>query len=488
MLKIVQFSKYIRMDLFFLYLVSFWLIFLFLFNPHYIELTGTLESWFPYKGLIAYKDFAAYHFPLGRLILLPFYILAGWNLEVSPFLGLFFGLGSLVIIYLFGKKFLSQKGSSLSMLFFGILFWYLATGILFFHEILIGFLLALIILLLFSSIKKVGPVKLFTLGFLISLTELSGQIASITLLTLILIILLVIAKTKNSKMLIYFSIGLIIPWILTLFYYWKNHALEEFLYYNINYYLDYRRYEKDSLDKLPFRDLAIFFTPLIFLAYLVIINFIKKRKLSIQILLIFSLSLSTIPFIVFSIYHPHHLNYALPILALSLGFSYDYFSKLQNFAGRAIIIVVVFVLIASSSVIVPWHFERIIFPRNLRIQNDVYFDSKDPMKSAISWVKENTQKDSTLLVIGDALFYFKADKLPINRPSKGIPYAWSPFEKVKEELYPLADFWVVDRQFLKNLILTYKRPDMVDFVNQTLKECFKNSSTFDNWEIWERLC
>ncbi len=120
-------------DKIFLYLTSSWLLLLFLLMPHYIEITGVLETWFPYKGLIPYKEFAAYHFPLGRWILLPLHLVSNWNLELDPFVGLAFGIGTLILIYKFGRRSLSPLGTSISLLFFSLFFWFAATGILFFH-------------------------------------------------------------------------------------------------------------------------------------------------------------------------------------------------------------------------------------------------------------------------------------------------------------------------------------------------------------------
>lgn len=490
----MNFIKYLRFDQLSLYLTSTWLLFLFLFNPHFVELTGTLETWFPYKGLIYYKDFAAYHFPLGRLILLPFHLLTNWNLEIGPFLGLISGIGSLTIIYLFGKKYLSKIGTSLALFFFTIFFWYVATGILFFHEILIGLILAAILLLLFDLIedKKISTVKLFILGILIALAQLSGQIATITLLTITIIQLIKILST-NKKVILYknlgfFLLGIVTPILFVSLYFIANNAFGEFFYYNITYYLQYAGYEKGSLFNLPLKDLAAYYIPLIVMLALIANQYLRGRRIALNNWIILILSLSTIPFILFSVYHPHHLSFSLPILAICLGMAYD-LSLTQGFGKTVFFLGTIYLIYVLTSNIIPWHFQRFIFPPTIKIFNDIYPDSKDPMKGAIDWLRLNTQANTKILVVGDALFYLRADRLPNNRPSKGIPYAWNPLDKIKEEIKNnLSDFWIIDRQFLAKLILNHNRPDMVEFVDQTLRECFIKVTSFKNWEIWQRVC
>lgn len=488
----MNFTKYLRLKFLSLYLACTWFLFLFLFNPHYVELTGTLETWFPYKGLIYYRDFAAFHFPLGRLILLPFHLLTNWNLEIGPFLGLVSGSCSLVIIYLFGKKYLSSTGTSLALFFFAAFFWYAATGILFFHEILIGLLLSAILLLLFDSIgSKVTPkFKLFSLGILIALAELSGQVATITLTVIIIIQLsniLFHAKKFFSQSLFFFLLGIIIPPLLLSFYFIINNAFGEFFYYNITYYLQYAGYKKDSLTTLPIKDLLAYFSPLIMMAVLTVAQYLNKKGVGLHNLILLILSLSTIPFILFSIYHPHHLNYALPILAICLGKAYDLsltssFGKLIFFFGSIYLIYTLF------SNIIPWHTQRIIFPPSLRIYNDIYPDSQDPMKEAIDWVKLNTPSDTKILVVGDALFYLRSNRLPSARPSKSIPWGWEPAIIKSEIEANKPDYWMVDQEFTKRLIVDYKREDMVDFLESELDSCYNKKIVYKNWEIWEKIC
>src|SRR3972149_10209057 len=119
------------------------LIILFIFIPHTVELTEVIDTWFPYKGLVMYKDFPITHTPLGRFLIVPLHLLSNWNLEVDPFLGLAIGILSLYVLYIFGKRFLSKRGTQISLIFFTIFYWYYATSIMYFHEMFIGLTLAI---------------------------------------------------------------------------------------------------------------------------------------------------------------------------------------------------------------------------------------------------------------------------------------------------------------------------------------------------------
>ena len=486
----MRLTKYIKLELLVLLASSLWLIILFLFNPHFIELTVTLETWFPYKGLIYYKDFAAFHFPLGRLILYPIHLLTNWNLELDPLIGLFLGLINLALIYTFTKKILSSIGISFCLIFFSLFFWYAATGILYFHEILIGVELTILSLNILRQIfykHTSKPINLF-IGFLIALTLLTGQIAAITLVVIFLsqvLINIFLKKTFINNLLL--ILGSLLPIITASLYFYLNGALWHFIEYNITYYILYAGYQKDTLDKLP-KELLIYYLP----TFLYIITFpiciIKKVKLGLQDYFLLTLSLSTVPFILFSLYHPHHLNYALPIQALCLGFAYNLLTKFKNSGKIFLLIIIITITYFSKTIILDWHFDRWNYPPDFKIKNDIYPYSKDPMNSAINWILSNTNTDSKIMVLGDSLFYLRANRLPASRPSKGIPYAWNPFERVKLEITGNpADYWIIERQFYEKLNIVYRQKKMQIFIDELLLNNYKLIIKYDSWEIWEKL-
>lgn len=453
---------------------------LFLFMPHTIELTGTLETWFPFKGLTLYKDISMFHFPLGRLPLYPLHIITNWDLRFDPFVGLAVGILTLITLYKFGKRFLSVGATGVALLFFTCFYWYLSTAILYFHEQLIGLLL-LIAIYLFFEIRSVNPRtasfdwKIFLIGLTLSVAEFSGQIATLTVAALSLLTFFTIFKQKGSKRkLLLFITGLIIPPLIISLYFFSKNALYEFWFWNTAYYLIYSSFTKQTpLNELPLVQLLAFYSPLF-------ITFLLKPKS-----IIFFLTLSTMPFILFSIYHPHHANYALPLLAITAGYTFDFFQK-SKVKTLTTIFVGLFCLITAYEIL-PWYFKRLkplSFP-NTKIVNDLYAD--DPMYDAVAWIKENTNDSDRLMVVGDPLFYMRADKLPSARPAKSIPYSWEPLDKISREIRQTpADYWIIDTGSVKRIREVNNKPHMADFINDELAGNYQKEVTFKNWEIWKQ--
>ena len=441
------------------------LIVAFLFIPHTIELTGTLETWFPYKGLTLYKDISMFHFPIGRFILVPLHLLSNWNLKLDPFLGLGVGLFSLYTIYIFGKKYLSPFGTIVAMLFFTTFFWYFATAILYYHEMLIGLLLGLALLVFYNlkTQKRQSSRLLFLLGLLLSLAEFSGQVASITVFVFA---ILALVKFKFSR---YLICGLLTPPAILCLYFLSQNALAEFIYWNTAYYfITYASFTNTPLSELPWRELSAFFLPV----GLLLVSFRQK-------LLLF-LGLSTMPFIIFSIFHFHHLSYALPTMALLAGLATDSLPK----SSQKYLSILIFCLLSFS--IYSWHKQHIRPKIDFKIVNDVY--PGDPMYSAIDWVKQNTNVSDKLMVFGDPLFYMRADRLPASRPAKSIPYSWEPLEPIINEIRSTpADYWIVDRRSMDKIVQIYKKPKMAAFVDEELTAQYQVVATFEIWEIWKRI-
>lgn len=520
----------------FLCISILWLLLIFLINPHYIELTGVLETWFLSRGLVYYKDFAAYHFPLGRLILLPVHLLSNWNLELDPLVGLVMGIGTLIVIYMFGRRFLTPIATSISLIFFSVFFWFVATGVLFFHEIMIGFLIALIIFLLFQiyNDKKISSKKNLILGIFISLTELTGQIVTLTLIAILFVSSLHILKNKSKRIVSISSliIGLVIPFVLLSIYFLAKNALGEFYFYNLNYYLYYANYQKDSFFLLPLIELFTFYLPLFILGIFAMVNTLRKKLVEKNILLILTISVSTIPAIFFSIYHQHHLNYVLPILAITAGFAYDYSKKFNQLGKKVFIVGATYFFVIFFCVILNWHLSRFVYPPNFKIGNDLYrgnnefiinlvelikrkiillfvpeeianfyyfqdtqiktpyvlYTDDNPIYSTVSWLKENTTNQTKIMVMGDPIVYLRSNRLPSARPSKSIPYGWEPTLIKREIENNRPDYWVISRQFLRQLVDNNNRPDIVDFVSQELKNCYFLRIENQGMEIWQKRC
>lgn len=479
-----------------LILSCLFLIIIFLINPHFIELTGVLETWIQYKGLTLYKDFFGLHFPLGRWVLFPFRFLFNWNFEVDPVLALIVGLLNLVVIYLFRKTFLTQLGTSVALIFFSIFFWFDGTGIIFDHEILIGLLLTILIYIYSKNFKKFNYKTVFGIGILISLIELTGQIVSLILglLGLMFIFKIKSQKTELSKNLVWFFLGIALPFILISIFFYSKSALGEFLYYNTIYYTTYASFTKTPFWRLPLKELAAYYAPLLALIIIFLLDLItniNKRLFTLNFanpsLQLIGLGISTIPFILFSLFHPHHLSYALPVMALLAGLSVDKLKELSSKKRLIIYTYLLYVIIVFTTSILPWHLNRIIWPPSLKIANDTY--PGDDMYTTVLWVKNNTPFNSKIMVLGDGMFYVRSDRLPASRPSRAIPYSWRPFDKIKPELLANPpDYWVIGDDFINRLKNDYYEYDMLDFVSQQLKQCYQQKLNNQGWHVWQRIC
>lgn len=460
--------------------------FFFFFLPHTIELSGTLDTWFSYKGLIFYKDFNSFHFPIGRFILMPIHLLSNWNLELDPFVGLGIGVGNLIVIYYFGKKYLSEIATAFALFFFAIFFWFFATAILYFHEMLIGLLLTISVLLLFQLIKDnhVSAGKIFSLGLVLSLAEASGQIASPTVFAGVLITFYLLFRKKSNllKNTSFLFIGLALPFTILGLYFLGKGALWEFIYWNTFYYFTYST-SVSPLSELPKKEILAFYLPLIISLISLLYKLKARIRISLETMVVFVLTASSLPFIIYSIFHPHHLNYPLGVLALAAGFSVDSLKVIRN--GNVVIIIFSIIFISlGASTFIPWYAERLSTP-SLKITNDVY--PGDPMYDAIVWVKQNTSSSDKLMVVGDPLFYMRADRLPASRPIKSIIVSWEPIEEISKEITATPpNYWIVDTSSIKNLVTIYRKQNMVDFINNELKSEYSKKTTYDNWEIWER--
>lgn len=475
-----------------LLLSLFWLSIIFVFSPHYISSGIILESWAISKGMILYKDMASFHFPMGRIVTLILHQLNNWDLRWDPFLGLFVGVASMILIYNFGKKFLKPAGQIISLLFFTLWFWYLSTGVMFFHEEVIGLLLIIDLTLLFSFIKQKVPdlSKLILLGLSLSVTELFGQVASVTVATFFLLaVYIIFSKIKGRaafKAFLGLMLGAVIPLIPFTVYFYLNNALSSFFYWNVLYYVDYES-EKASLFELPFLQLLTFFSPILLSLYSLLL--IKSKLWNFFVFSTLIISISSIPFIVFSIFHYHHLSYALPVLALCAGLAVD---KLDIKKISSIFIFGIwsaFVLFTLITTILPWQFSHTTTSVDFSIRNILDRKVNDPENSMIDWIDTNTKPNDKILVIGDSLLYYYSDRLPATRPSQSIPFSWVPFDKVSQEIlsHP-AKYLIIDQQFLNRLISSYHEERMVDFVNNKLSECYQPAAVFENWQIKEYIC
>lgn len=469
------------------------LVFIFIFTKHYIDLSETIETWLAYKGLAYYKDFSVYHFPLGRISMLPVHLLFNWSFIESPFIGLFMGIGILSLLFFFGKRFLSENSTSLSLIFFTIFWWFLATQVIYDHEMMMGLFLTCSLFTFFSLYQSnfLSSKKLFTLGIFSSLTILTGQLSGITIATLI-FITLVLTRFKKYKNTVHFpqaifwtSLGFIIPFAIVILYIAKIGALYEFYKFNIPYYFTYAGDPKPSIFQLPWRNLSIYYSPLLILITLVSINFLKTRKINSAEFILILLNIATLPFNLLSVFHPRHLLYSLPLVALTAGFVIDHQAVQKNVKAKIIAVWLVSILLLFSFVIFPYYKNHFVYPPTLRIFNDVF--PGDTTYETAYWIKDNTPQNSTIMVLGTPIIYVRADRLPASRPNRGIPYSWQPINEVKKEIQAKQpDYWIVDQQFVTRLRTNYPTFNVTDFIDNEMLNCYTIQKTFNKWQIWKK--
>lgn len=460
----------------------------FVFSKHYISEGSIADIWFFHKGLVPYKDYSMFHLPLGRLPAYLLLLLSNWNFNLIPYLGIAIGIASLTLIAFFAKRYFDRTSSFISLLFFSMFYWYFATNTMYYHEMLIGLLFTICIFITYSQIGKntLGNSALFSVGFLLSTIELSGQVASITYAAFVLILTYLLWRQSKNKQLLYKKIillvlGLALPWIPFLLYFALHNGITDFIFYNFFYYSDYAT-TRQSLSILPFFTLLTFYSPLFLCVLLNGKTLTDKKNAIISIL-----SLSTIPFVVFSVFHLHHLSYSLPILAICLGVNLTSVRKYFNKKIIGILFFYTLTLLFIVSKIIPWYLKTLNFPPNLSVVNQMQDQKTD--SQVVNWLAKNTQPSDKIMVIGNPFIYIMSNRLPASWPCYNLPYAWVPFEKVKYKIFSKDTIYLItDKAFLVRLPRDYHRPDMLEFINTEIKNCYRSQAMFGDWEIWQRTC
>ncbi|MBX4205646.1 hypothetical protein KW795_00440, partial [Candidatus Microgenomates bacterium] len=170
-----------------------------------------------------------------------------------------------------------------------------------------------------------------------------------------------------------------------------------------------------------------------------------------------------------------------------LGFLTDSKVKQQSIGKFIYFILIGFIGYSLLFNLLPWHFERIVFPPDMTIRNDI--SPTDTTGDAIKWLRENTNKNEKILVIGNSIVYIKADRLPSTRPSHSVPFSWVPFPKVKEEILSTPpSYLLIDTNFTSRLKGAYHQMEMYDFANNFMPQCFKEVYEVDTWKILKNNC
>jgi hypothetical protein len=483
-----------KADIVTLFISYFWLTYFFLYKDHFIELSDTIDSWLIYKGFIIYKDYETFHFPLGRLILQPIHIISSWNFAFDPLLGLALGIASLFLIYLIMKNEKNKFATSMALVFFSLYYWFTATGIEYYHEQLSCFLILLAIYFFLKLLTHkqliTNNLFLFCFGLTISMAEMAGQISSISLVLLVLLFFIYFLKNKQAKsflLLISFFVGLLGPFVYIGLYFIAKHAFDSFFFSNFTYYLSsYSNYEHLKIALLP-HSIRFFYLPFIALFIKIIIDLIGKHKPLNQSIILFVLSISTIPFAVFGVFHPHHLTYALPILSITAGYAcltIQETNLIHKIIYRSLATLIIFLLFLT---VFPWYQTSLNKKVNFSIKNDLLIDKNNSMFQSVHWIIDNTSPNTKILVVGDPLFYIKSNRLPSIKSANGMEFSWRDYPKVESQISSLdSQYIIVADTYIKRLINNYSEVQKsINYMYQVLEDQYVPQANYNEWHIWK---
>ena len=469
---------------------------LFLFNltvclklPHLLWTPSFMGTWFTSKGLIYYRDFIQTHFPLSHFIVYPFLKLFNWNLEVEPFFSFVILLLTLIFIYFIKKSItLSNKGFWISGIFLSTLFWYFSTWVQYSQEALIGLILTLVFLLLtraYSS-KTISPKNLFFMGILLSFAELSGQIVSPVVIVFIISILIML-KIKSSdqqrliKNMFIFGLGIFFPIMIMGTYFLTKGVLADSYYWNVPYYLIYSKLSQARPGFLPTKDIVLFYLPPLILIFSLLTT--KRKTDDFPKIVLLLLCIFTIPSVIFSVFHPHHFLFGLPIISLSWVYILrDTKNKrLNNIFLLSAIFVTGYLLYSKY----PWYKDKLKF--GLPTINLSKVTKNDTQLETIAWLNKNSTQSDRIIVVGDPILYYRADRLPANKYVSVLPWHYLPIDKTANEFkINKPKFWVIDNVYRERLLIGWKSPEIIKFISNELldyKIVYKNTE----WEIWKKI-
>lgn len=156
--------------------------------------------------------------------------------------------------------------------------------------------------------------------------------------------------------------------------------------------------------------------------------------------------------------------------------------RLQLFPKLAVITFIILNVLAIGFYFVPRYWQYIIKPQPALVTSALY--PKDPMADAVNWINIQTPDNSKILVIGDSLFYFEAQRVPAN-PRASLasePYVFLPFEQfVNEIVAKPPDYWVVDTRMFDRYP-TFGFPTMGNNFKKII-DCQTFLVKFDYWTI-----
>lgn len=468
-------------------LTAVWQIFLFFRLRNLVWTQGFIENFFMSKGLIIYKDFVDTYPPIYKLLLWPIHSIFNYDLRITIYLSLLINLAIIILLCIFTKRYLKPWAGIFALLFFALWNSYILPLNLLEPEAMIGFLLLVSCFLFLKWLENKQAKIAFVLGLILALVI---SVKQITLLPVIAFAGIMFVYEKRS--LKWLLAGIILPYIPVFIWFAMKGALRDAFFWNILHYLGgYYPYSERGRETRDVINFAILSTPIFTALIWLVKKGFRQKKVDKKLAVVTLPAAALLPAIWFSVFFPNRFLSILPISSLLFGWILETLSdKIKNTNERVLISVLVLVLLIPqawriTTEIVPAYIENIKKKQEVEIYNQHLPGS--PEYEIAQWFKENTPEDTKILVFGDAMLYFDAQRLPANNRVYALPWLYRPlpeFEKLLQEKPPV--YWLVDERLFERFE-QLGDAEMAEFIKNHLDQSYqREAAREDYWVIRER--
>lgn len=394
------------------------------FLPFHVWDAGIARPWYMIHGLIPYKDFVWIRMPFDLFLMEGWYRIFGANgFAYQIFIYVLLIILS-VLVFISGRLLL-KKFYLLPFVFFNIflfpLFQNTEEG-----EILIGIFNILLFLLIYLYFEKRNIWYLFTAGLISGISFIAKQnsalVIGVVFFTLLIDLYFQRAKTilliKRSTV---YLLGIIIPMLGILLYFFVNKSLGDLLRYTLFFILG--TYSKAQVNQgngllIAFSYVSILI-PFIFL--------IKKNGWKIQsgILLILQI------LVLFPSLLPSFLSYraftAFPLISIVAGILISSLLKKGKTIDKALIFFAFSAFIFFNYTFINSYITSIT---NGEFKFGQYITSYgDRELEIVNLIKKNSTKKDKIINYGSEMIYVLSERLPANKYVDPFPYLLYPYDK-----------------------------------------------------------
>lgn len=431
-----------------------WLAFIFSISPRQAWIDGLVEAYFMSSGLVIYKDFVTQYFPLLYIGMLPFHNIFGYGLRPTIALAPISSITAFLLLSIISFKLLKGKFRIIPLLFY--MFW---SPILSENRFTVTSFQNILLLISFALwwawYQKPNKSTAFFIGFLLSLSSMSGQIVLLYSAVIFLSMVIKSWEIKKIDIIYYFIAAFLIPLLFVFVWLVTLGALDDFLY-RVKWYFASSGYlfGMNRENKNTTFYLAVFY-PLVLVSSVIlsirgkkIISRIKQLGLSRSQLFFWWLIILAFPVpIWFIAFYPNRFLAALGIYALTFGLVMQVIVQIKKVKFKAVMLGGFLILaILSVSAVIPKYKRALSYPRPYLNLTAIY--PENPQYDIVWWIKQNTTIKDRLFITASSLVYLETHRLPASpRASYNRPIFYRPFEKMLEELKQNPpDYWVIDER------------------------------------------